>query len=209
MRISQQKPIENRECIPQQEKVHENPQQEIELEDINGIFTCEICIEPISANDKFRNKDLCSHHFCQDCIAKYIEAKVQDNNTAKIECPGVHCDQFLDLFTCKLMIPSNLFSKWCDVLCEDYVLGFERSYCPNRNCMALVVNEGYRCEESGNLRDWNDIAFGKLVERMHGARRPACGSCVERKEEVIIRDGGYIRLVGAVAPAEFGKFWGY
>ncbi|KAK9205832.1 hypothetical protein WN943_016102 [Citrus x changshan-huyou] len=212
MRISQQKPIENRECIPQQEKVHENPRQEIELEDTNGIFTCEICIEPISANEKFRNKNLCSHHLCQDCKAKYIEVKVQDNNTAKIECPGLHCEQFLDPFSCKLMIPSNIFSKWCDVLFEDYVLGFERSYCPSRNCMALVVNEceinygtlrkarcpnckewfcfqckvvwhaGYRCEESGNLRDWNDIAFSKLVESMHWARCPACGSCVERKE---------------------------
>ena len=47
------------------------------------------------------------------------------------------------------MIPPSLFSKWYGILCEDYVLGFERSYCPNRNCMALVVNE---CERKGTLK---------------------------------------------------------
>ncbi|KAK9205814.1 hypothetical protein WN943_016084 [Citrus x changshan-huyou] len=173
-------------------------------------FTCEICIEPMATNKKFKNKNLCTHPFCQECIAKYIQVMVQDNNTAKIECPGLNCKKNLDPFSCKPMIPSSLFSKWCDLLCEDYVRGYERSYCPNRNCMALVVNEcerkgrmkkaqcpnckhwfcfqcklkwhgGYHCEESGNLRDRNDIAFGQLVERMKWARCPGCGHCVQRK----------------------------
>lgn len=209
---SLQKPIENRQS-PRQEK--ENPRQEEikeeELEDIDGTFTCDICIEPMSVNNKFKNNNLCTHPFCQDCTAKYIEVKVRDNNTAKVECPGLHCEQFLDPFACKPTIPSSLFLKWCDHLCEDYVLGFERSYCPNRNCMAVMVNEcegigrvkkaqcpkckqwfcfqcklawhaGYRCEESGNLRDRNDIAFGKLLEKMNWTRCPGCGNCIERKK---------------------------
>ncbi|GAY53312.1 hypothetical protein CUMW_148340 [Citrus unshiu] len=140
-----------------------------------------------------------------------LTLSVQDDNTAKIECPGLDCKHNLDPFACEPVIPASLFSKWCDVLCEDYVLGFERSYCPNTNCMAMVVNEcersgkvkktqcpnckqwfcfqcklkwhaGYRCEESRNLRDQNDIVFGQLVERMKWARCPACGHCVERKD---------------------------
>ncbi|KAH9783265.1 RING-type domain-containing protein [Citrus sinensis] len=164
----------------------------------------------MAASKKFKNKSRCTHPFCQECIAKYIQVKVQDDNTAKIECTGLECKHDLDPFSCKPIIPSSVFSKWCDVLCEDYVLGFERSYCPNTNCMALVVNEcerngtlkkaqcpsckqwfcfqcklkwhaGYRCEESGNLRDPNDIMFGQLVETMNWTRCPGCGHCVERK----------------------------
>ncbi|KAH9783275.1 RING-type domain-containing protein [Citrus sinensis] len=185
-------------------------EEEEEEESSGSSFTCEICIEPMAASKKFKNKHLCTHPFCQDCIAKYIQVKVQDDNTAKIECPGLECRHDLDPFSCEPIIPSSLFSKWCDVLCEDYVLGFERSYCPNTNCMALVVNEcerngtlkkaqcpsckqwfcfqcklkwhaGFRCEESGNLRDPNDIMFGQLVETMNWTRCPGCGHCVERK----------------------------
>ncbi|KAH9727312.1 RING-type domain-containing protein [Citrus sinensis] len=185
-------------------------EEEKEEESSGSSFTCEICIEPMAASKKFKNKNLCTHPFCQDCIAKYIQVKVQDDNTAKIECPGLECRHDLDPFSCEPIIPSSLFSKWCDVLCEDYVLGFERSYCPNTNCMALVVNEcerngtlkkaqcpsckqwfcfqcklkwhaGFRCEESGNLRDPNDIMFGQLVETMNWTRCPGCGHCVERK----------------------------
>ncbi|KAJ4723634.1 RBR-type E3 ubiquitin transferase [Melia azedarach] len=178
-------------------------------------FTCEICIEPTATNNKFKNKNLCTHPFCQDCIAKYIEAKIQFNNTARIQCPGLHCEQILDPIPCKPLIPENLFTRWCDLLCDDYVLGLERSYCPNRNCGALVVNEcerngevkkaqcpnckqwfcfqcksiwhaGYRCEESENLRDSNDIRFGNLVEKMSWARCPSCGHCVEKKDGCFI-----------------------
>ncbi|XP_052293510.1 E3 ubiquitin-protein ligase RSL1-like isoform X8 [Citrus sinensis] len=159
--------------------LQKKPNEYLEKGGGGSSFTCEICIEPMAASKKFKNRNLCTHPFCQDCIARYIQVKVQDDNTAKIECPGL---------------------DW-----------FERSYCPNTNCMAMVVNEcersgrvkktqcpnckqwfcfqcklkwhaGYRCEESRNLRDQNDIVFGQLVERMKWARCPACGHCVERKD---------------------------
>ncbi|GAY69272.1 hypothetical protein CUMW_270610 [Citrus unshiu] len=108
-------------------------EEEEEEESSGSSFTCEICIEPMAASKKFKNKNLCTHPFSQDCIAKYIQVKVQDDNTAKIECPGLECRHDLDPFSCEPIVPASLFSKWCDVLCEDYVLGFERSYCPNTN----------------------------------------------------------------------------
>ncbi|KAJ4723631.1 RBR-type E3 ubiquitin transferase [Melia azedarach] len=183
----------------------ENPQKE--EENIASSFTCEICIELTAANNKFKNKNLCSHPFCENCIAHHIEAKIEDN-TAKIRCPGLDCPHILDPISCKPLISENLFTKWCDLLCENYVLHFERSYCPNKNCNALVVNEcerkgrvkkaqcpicsqwfcfqcklgwhaGYGCEEARNFRDPNDIAFGQLVEERSWARCPSCGHCVE------------------------------
>ncbi|XP_022760817.1 probable E3 ubiquitin-protein ligase RNF217 [Durio zibethinus] len=184
-------------------KALENPQEE---EDPDSSFTCEICIEPTLASKKFKNTNICRHPFCQDCIAKYIEVKIQDNN-AKIECPEPSCQYHLDPLVCRPMISATLFSTWCDLLCENCLLGSERSYCPNRNCLALVVNEcrgnvkkakcpnckqlfcfqcqtvwhaGYHCEESEQMRDRNDVLFGQLVERKKWTRCPGCGQCVER-----------------------------
>ncbi|XP_031266504.1 E3 ubiquitin-protein ligase RNF144B-like [Pistacia vera] len=187
----------------------ENPQQETQEEDdVDSSFTCEICIEPLSANKKFKNKNRCVHPFCLDCIAKYIEVKIEDH-TANIQCPGLNCEQVLDPLSCRAIISPSVFSKWCDLLCDNYVLGFERSYCPGTNCMEVVVNEcggnvkkskcpncrrffcfqcklawhaGYGCAESRNMRDRNDILFGQLVERNTWTRCPDCGHCIELRE---------------------------
>ncbi|KAH9783283.1 RING-type domain-containing protein [Citrus sinensis] len=85
----------------------------------------------MAASKKFKNKSRCTHPFCQECIAKYIQVKVQDDNTAKIECTGL----------------------------DYYVLGFERIYCPNRNCMALVVNES---ERNGTLKKAQCPSYARL-----------------------------------------------
>ncbi|KAJ0093749.1 hypothetical protein Patl1_26632 [Pistacia atlantica] len=162
----------------------------------------------MSTNKKFKNKNLCGHPFCLDCIAKYIEFKIEDH-TANIQCPGLNCQQVLDPLSCRAIISQSVFSKWCDLLCDNYVLGFERSYCPGTNCMEVVVNEcggtvkkskcpnckrlfcfqcklawhaGYGCAESRNMRDRNDILFGQLVERNTWTRCPGCGHCIELRE---------------------------
>ncbi|KAG5526706.1 hypothetical protein RHGRI_032835 [Rhododendron griersonianum] len=155
-------------------------------------FTCEICIEPtLPPTKKFTNNNLCAHPFCTDCITKYAQVKIEDDRAAEIKCPGLNCDNLIDPISCRALIPPVLFDKWCDLLCERALLGFDRCYCPNRVCSAAVVNEcggtvrraacpnckrlfcfsckaawhaGYRCEESGQLRDRNDVAFGVLAE---------------------------------------------
>ncbi|XP_076944658.1 E3 ubiquitin-protein ligase RSL1-like [Bidens hawaiensis] len=169
--------------------------------------TCEICIEPIThPNTKFKNSNKCVHPFCTDCVIKYIQVKLQDN-VCDIKCPAVGCEQWLEAVSCREKI-GVVFEKWCDVLCEKTVLGLDRVYCPNRECSVVVVNEcgnggslkkcvcpnckkqfcfrckvpwhaGYRCEESGEMRDQNDIAFGVLSERKQWMRCPTCQHCVE------------------------------
>ncbi|KAJ4723630.1 RBR-type E3 ubiquitin transferase [Melia azedarach] len=200
--------------FPQKEETVElyrfsQKEETLEEEEENGrSFTCEICLEPMAADNKFKNKNLCSHPYCKDCIAKHIEFKIQ-YNTAKIYCPGGrHCKQILDPISCKPLIPENLFTKWCDLLCEDNLKWFERTYCPNRNCGALVVNEcerkgkvkkakcamckqwfcfqckvrwhaWRRCADSRRFRDPNDIAFEKLLKEKTWVTCPCCGHCVE------------------------------
>ncbi|KAM7279110.1 hypothetical protein ACFE04_006244 [Oxalis oulophora] len=170
-------------------------------------FTCEICIEQNSTIRKFQNENLCSHPFCVDCISKYIEAKILDN-TAKISCPGLNCQHDLDPVSNMSLISKPLFTKWCDLLCESFVLTLNKSYCPNSKCMEMVLNEcegsvkktfcpnckilfcfdcktkwhaGFKCEESEAMtRDENVILLGKLIETHKWQRCPDCGHCVQR-----------------------------
>lgn len=69
------------------------------------------------------------------------QVKVEHDQIAEIKCPGLNCDQLLNPHTCRTLIPSKLLEKWCDVMCEQAVSGFERCYCPNRICLEVVVNE--------------------------------------------------------------------
>ncbi|XP_071704331.1 E3 ubiquitin-protein ligase RSL1-like [Rutidosis leptorrhynchoides] len=174
-------------------------------------FTCEICIEPVTLpTTNFSNSNKCVHPYCTDCITKYIQVKLEDN-VSDIKCPSPTCDHSLEPLSCRPKIAHQLFDKWCDVLCESFVLNFDRVYCPNRNCSAVVINEcgtagdlkrcvcpnckkpfcfkckvpwhaGYRCDESGEMRDVNDIAFGVLSEQKKWMRCPVCRHCVELVE---------------------------
>ncbi|XP_076941477.1 E3 ubiquitin-protein ligase RSL1-like [Bidens hawaiensis] len=155
----------------------------------SSTFTCEICIEPVTLpNTKFNNNNLCSHSFCTDCMIKYIHVKLQEN-VSYIKCPALDCHHYLDPLSCRPKVTHQLFDKWCNVLCNSAVLELERVYCPNRECSALVINEcgggsklkrcvcpnckkpfcfqckvswhaGYRCNEIGEIRDQNNVAFG-------------------------------------------------
>ncbi|KAM7250289.1 hypothetical protein ACFE04_022172 [Oxalis oulophora] len=190
-------------------------QQEIE-------FTCEICIEPTPTTRKFNNNNLCTHLFCVDCIAKYIEVKILEN-TAQISCPGLNCRHNIDPISSNTMslISKPQFSKWCELLCQDSVLALQKSYCPNRECMVIVVNEctnninnivkkskcpnckefeckkewhaGFRCEDNEELtRDRNLILLGMLIESEKWQRCLTCGHCVQRSEGCrIMISGGF------------------
>ncbi|XAR59593.1 hypothetical protein NMG60_11015481, partial [Bertholletia excelsa] len=169
-------------------------------------FMCEICTETLSSNKRFTNNGLCFHPFCIDCAAKYIHVKVIEDRVADVKCPGLDCEQVLDPLFCRSIVSPNLFVKWSDLLFERAIVGFERCYCPNRRCSVLILNEcgqnakksecpncknlfcfackipwhaGFRCEESGEMRDDNDIKFGILAGRMKWASCPKCNHCVE------------------------------
>ncbi|GKV36225.1 hypothetical protein SLEP1_g44377 [Rubroshorea leprosula] len=178
--------------------------QELEL---NSEFTCEICVEPVQSTKKFSNNTLCRHPFCIDCIAKYIEARVEDGAPANIKCPALNCNHPLDPLFCRSVIPRKLFNQWCDRLCDTAILEVDKCYCPNNNCSMLVLNEcggtvkkvscpnckmtfcfqckvpwhaGYWCSESGQSRDRNDVLLGMLVELNHWTRCYKCGHAIEK-----------------------------
>ncbi|XP_043694509.1 probable E3 ubiquitin-protein ligase RNF217 [Telopea speciosissima] len=187
-----------------------NPDSLGKSEDVEvSSLACEICIEPMTLNKKFENKKRCVHPFCVDCIAKYIEVKVEDREP-NVPCPALNCEKLLDPLSCHQILPSTgLFEKWCDLLCESTVLRLENAYCPFPTCSTLILNEcqenitrsecpnckklvcfqcklpwhaGFGCEETGEMTEENDFLFGELVERNKWRRCPGCKYHVERNE---------------------------
>ncbi|KAI3974634.1 hypothetical protein MKX01_029624 [Papaver californicum] len=91
----------------------------------------------------------CSYPYCSDRIAKYIQTTLLEHNMSYIKCPNIYCNVLLDAPFCQSILPKNVSENWCFGLCELAALldsskgGFShgRSYCPNRECSELVLNE--------------------------------------------------------------------
>ncbi|XP_076901666.1 E3 ubiquitin-protein ligase RSL1-like [Bidens hawaiensis] len=184
-------------------------------------FTCGICIEPVTLRNKFNLNEYnnkCVHRFCTECMIKYIQMKLEDNQP-RIKCPNTTCTHHLKPFSCRPKITQQLFVKWCDVLCESTVLPIERVYCPNKECSELILNEcgdqnlkrcvcltckkpfcymckvarheGFTCEETRKNKDENNVSFDVLYKKNKWRMCPTCGHCVERIAgcELIVQDG--------------------
>lgn len=125
------------------------------------------------------------------------------------KCPATNCDHTLDPLACASLIGPSLFSQWCDVLTEVAISDVDKCYCPYRNCNIVILNEcggdlrksrcpnckrwfcfrcktgwhaGFQCEDIGEVRGMDDLAFGSLVEQMGWRRCPSCRHFVERVE---------------------------
>ncbi|EOA28731.1 hypothetical protein CARUB_v10024959mg [Capsella rubella] len=112
-------------------------------------FDCEICVERKPKSESFRING-CSHSYCNDCVSKYIAAKLQDN-ILSIKCPVSGCSGVLEPDQCRLILPREVFDRWGDALCEAVIMaGSTRFYCPYKDCSALVFldESGEKINES-------------------------------------------------------------
>ncbi|PIA50512.1 hypothetical protein AQUCO_01300921v1 [Aquilegia coerulea] len=178
-------------------------QEEEEQEDVST-FTCEICIEPVSSNKRFKYNKKCDHQsYCPDCIQKYILAMIEEYNISEIRCPALECDKYLDPLTCRSSLSANSFVRWCDVLCESTLSQYQRVHCPYQNCSNVILNE---CGEivkktmCPNCKNWlcfecktpwhdgftcvqtmrrNDVLLRQLMKEKKWRRCPACNHGVE------------------------------
>ncbi|OVA08294.1 hypothetical protein BVC80_209g13 [Macleaya cordata] len=170
-------------------------------------FTCEICTDDVPLNQKFKNNNSkqlwmmkkririrrrrkrrrCpddGHPFCTDCVARYIQVKVDEDNTSQIKCPDINCDNLLDPLSCRSILPSAVFVRWCDLLCEYTVLARfphnnnnnNRAYCPFPHCSELVLNECSR--PVSHWRNWSPIwrrnNNNKITTRSRSSKCPNC-----------------------------------
>ncbi|KAK2970012.1 hypothetical protein RJ640_008352 [Escallonia rubra] len=101
---------------------------------------CDICVDTKPRQEMFRS-NTCSHSFCQDCISKYVAAKLQENMTM-IKCPDLNCRGNIGPEDCHSIVPREVFERWENSLCESLILGSQKFYCPFADCSAMLVDDG-------------------------------------------------------------------
>ncbi|CAN0923986.1 E3 ubiquitin-protein ligase RSL1 [Linum grandiflorum] len=103
-------------------------------------FLCEICAEAQAADESFPIKG-CSHAYCKQCMSKYVGSKLQEN-VSIINCPVSGCGGVLEPEHCRSILPSEVFDRWGNSLCEALILGAQKFYCPFKDCSAMLVDDG-------------------------------------------------------------------
>ncbi|KAL5728495.1 RBR-type E3 ubiquitin transferase [Ranunculus cassubicifolius] len=180
-----------------------------QVEEKDSSFNCEICSESVKSIKRFKIKECTHDSYCNECITKYVEAKVDENSIlSEIKCPGLDCKESLDPLSCRSILSDQVFKKWCDGLLERVVLGmgYEKFICPYSDCSSVLFSDcttvtkasclecksmicvqckvpwhaGYLCEELDSIKDKNDELLGKLAEDMKWKRCPNCKFYVEK-----------------------------
>ncbi|XP_050216149.1 E3 ubiquitin-protein ligase RSL1-like [Mercurialis annua] len=102
-------------------------------------FTCEICVETKFQTESFSIQG-CTHAYCNDCTAKYIASKLEEN-VSTISCPVSGCSGFLELEYCHKILGSDVFDRWGSALCEALIVGSQKFYCPYKDCSLMLIND--------------------------------------------------------------------
>ncbi|KAF7843167.1 putative E3 ubiquitin-protein ligase RNF217 [Senna tora] len=111
-------------------------------------ITCEICAETKCSTQFFTNHT-CHHSFCTECVTKQVETKIQQRISV-VSCLALDCKAFLQLEDCRPILPKHLLESWQDVLCESLFLQVPKSYCPFKDCCAILLREE---KEEESLRE--------------------------------------------------------
>lgn len=99
---------------------------------------CKICMDVVPPSDAHRASRGCAHAFCGGCLAGYVGAKIQDR-IADVRCPEERCGGVLDPELCQGILPREVFERWGAALCESMLLGAKRTYCPFKDCSAMML----------------------------------------------------------------------
>lgn len=174
---------------------------------------CLICMDAKPAREFFRNGSCsCSRSFCNDCVGKYIAAKIHEN-VSTVECPEPECQRLLEPKNCRCIVPKRVFDRWQIAICEAH-LGEKKFYCPFKDCSALLLDEdltvsecpnclrflcarckvpwhnGIECDEFQKLgkeeRGREDLMVMELAKMNNWRRCPTCKIYVERRSGCLL-----------------------
>ncbi|KAI3897334.1 hypothetical protein MKW92_047003 [Papaver armeniacum] len=174
----------------------DDDQQQDNQEMNNAFFTCEICTEEVPLQQRFQNKQQkpCTHSFCTDCIASYIQVKIEESERPDIKCPDTNCVNVLDPLSCRSFLPPKVFVRWCDYLCKSTVCErYDTGYCPNPYCSekssileTMVHREqsdaNHQCSTSKKVKRANEVLLMQMAAKRKWKRCPRCRIYVERTE---------------------------
>jgi len=119
----------------------------------NTPFVCEICTDTKTMKDAFYISG-CSHAYCSDCVASYIGSKLEDN-IVNIRCPFPKCKGSLEAEFCRFILPTEVFDRWSQGLCEAMFDVSEKFYCPFADCSALLINDGMEAVKNSECPNCN------------------------------------------------------
>ncbi|XP_027351802.1 probable E3 ubiquitin-protein ligase RNF144A [Abrus precatorius] len=174
-------------------------------------FVCEICTDTKTASDSF-NIAGCCHVYCKECVATYVESKLQEN-VVNIACPVPRCRGLLEAEDCRTILDPGVLDRWGKALCEAVIAAEDKFYCPFGDCSALLIrdereniresecpncrrvfcalcrvpwHQGIPCEEFQMLnrdeREKEDIMLMNLAREMRWKRCPKCRFYVAKSE---------------------------
>ncbi|KAI3877190.1 hypothetical protein MKW92_004020 [Papaver armeniacum] len=181
----------------------------------NAYFICEVCTEQVPLQQIFNNKQqkltnskkkdkkirssfatssppACAHLFCTNCIARYIQGKIGENQKPDIKCPDTNCGNVLDPLSCRSFLPPKVFVRWCDYLCQSTVCEkYDTAYCPNPTCSELMMiclrcmvlcQDSHQCISTKSVKRANEVLFKQMVANKNWKRCPDCRFYVERRD---------------------------
>ncbi|RLM60603.1 hypothetical protein C2845_PM14G15950 [Panicum miliaceum] len=114
-----------------------------------SLVFCKICMDSVPPADAHRASRGCAHAFCGGCLALYVGAKVQER-IADVRCPEERCGGALDPELCQGILPREVFERWGAALCESMLLGTRKTYCPYKDCSAMMLVDD---DGGGDVRD--------------------------------------------------------
>ncbi|KAF8110508.1 hypothetical protein N665_0083s0070 [Sinapis alba] len=99
---------------------------------------CMICMEEKPSSDMFRGSVTCTHAYCTQCTIRYVATKIKENS-ARIKCPDVECTRLIEPYTCRELIPKDVFERWEKILCESLISSWDKLYCPFKDCSSVMT----------------------------------------------------------------------
>ncbi|MCL7049819.1 hypothetical protein MKW94_000319 [Papaver nudicaule] len=85
---------------------------------------------------------------CMMCMEAKPTTKIQEN-ISQITCLKFNCEESLEPYLCRDIIPGQVFDSWENALCESSILASQKINCPFKDCSAMLLND----DELGVIRE--------------------------------------------------------
>ncbi|KMT04747.1 hypothetical protein BVRB_7g169270 [Beta vulgaris subsp. vulgaris] len=118
-----------------------NVKREIGESSQTQLIFCGICMDYKQNPEIFKGLINCKHSFCTDCIIKYVVSKIKEN-IGLVECPDPKCKLAIEPENCSGILPKEVFERWENALFEAMIPGYQKFYCPYKDCSVLMVDDG-------------------------------------------------------------------
>ncbi|CAO3690383.1 unnamed protein product [Rhizopus stolonifer] len=106
------------------------PQQRQQQEEENE-FICDICCDQVDQSIGLS----CGHRFCQACYTQYIQQKIGEGESRRIECPESDCRLIVDQKTVELLVDAVGLKKYRELLNRTFVDDHDfLKWCPAPDC---------------------------------------------------------------------------